>query len=230
MRNFIKFMTVAAIACVSVSCEKEQVNKLQIPESCEAVDLGLSVLWASCNVGAKSEADPGAYFAWGETRDKKFYGWGEEGQYKWGTYQTSLPTNGMTKYVNGEIGGDGINILKADDDAATKNWGSKWRMPTEDEFNELVDKSKCQWTWDEERKGYIIKGLATENTIFLPAAGMRDLDELKEFDDSGYYWSSEVDHNESYRAVQLMFYSEEIMVGYYFRKTGACVRAVQNKE
>lgn len=232
MKNIFKIIAAAAaIACVCISCEKVNNNAtIPVPDGCEAVDLGLSVLWASCNLGASTEADPGTYFAWGETKKKELYDWNEEGQYLWGAYSTSLPTYGMTKYVDSLVGGDGINILEPNDDAATKNWGGKWRMPTEAEFYELVDETKCEWTWDDERKGYIVKGLATMNSIFLPAAGLFDEDELKEKDLCGYYWSSEVNFLNCYSPVELMFDTDIFFVNFYFRKCGSSVRPVMEKE
>ena len=132
------------------------------------VDLGLSVKWADRNIGALSSSAYGEYFAWGETETKDEY-----------TTETSI-TYGVEM---DDIAGD------AEYDAATANWGSKWRMPTEDEFEELLE--NCSWVWTSRNgfNGYLVTGPNT-NSIFLPAAGYRYGDSLDSAGSSGNYWSS----------------------------------------
>lgn len=106
----------------------------------EWIDLGLSVKWATCNVGASKPEDYGDYYAWGETTTKSDYDWDT---YKWckGTYDT------MTKYCTDSYYGtvDNRTTLTSSDDVATVKWGSKWRMPTKEEMKELDE--DCTWTW-----------------------------------------------------------------------------------
>lgn len=164
--------------------------KSTVPEY-EAVDLGLSVKWASFNVGAEKPEDYGYYFAWGETSPKNNYDWSNEGDYLWGVYDSSaFPRNGMTKYTADVTGGDGLKTLLPEDDAATKIWGEKWRTPTSDEIKELIDETKCEWTWDDTKKGYTVKGLNTGNSIFLPTAGYRFGTILVDAGTYGSYWST----------------------------------------
>ena len=99
----------------------------------EYVDLGLpsGLLWATCNVGADAPEDYGDYIAWGETTPKTTYNWSTY-QYCMGSYNT------LTKYCNKTSFGyngftDNLTTLLPEDDAATANWGSGWRMPTEEE-------------------------------------------------------------------------------------------------
>lgn len=133
----------------------------------EAVDLGLSVKWATMNVGASSPTDYGGYYAWGETETKE-------------TYSAS---NCVTYGVEmSDISGN------AEYDAATANWGSSWRMPTQAEQEELI--YNCTWerTLLDGVDGYLVKGGA--GSIFLPAAGRYDGDSLTQVGYNGYYWSS----------------------------------------
>ena len=97
------------------------------------VDLGLSVKWATCNVGATNPEDYGDYFAWGETSPKDKY---DTETYKW--YDNI--DESLTKY-NSEIYGivDNKYLLDVTDDAAYINWGSAWRMPTRAEIEELLN-------------------------------------------------------------------------------------------
>ncbi len=115
-----------------------------------AVDLGLSVKWATCNVGATNPEGYGDYFAWGETSPMTSYT----------EYNSKIGNKSM-----GDIGGDSRY------DAATVNWGRGWRLPTWKEFGELKD--NCTWTWTTRNgvNGYEVKSKKNGNSIFLPAAG-----------------------------------------------------------
>ena len=73
------------------------------------------------------------------------------------------------------------------------NWGTKWRTPTIDEINQLLDDTKCEWTWDAAKKGFTVKGLKTGNSIFLPAAGYRSSSYLHDDGEYSRYWSSSVE-------------------------------------
>ena len=94
----------------------------------QKVDLGLSVCWAGWNVGASSPEEYGDYYAWGETIDKSDY---TEDSYQY--------YNG-SDYVN-----IGSNISGTRYDVARAQWGGSWRMPTNAEFEELIN--RCTWTW-----------------------------------------------------------------------------------
>ena len=103
----------------------------------EYVELGLSVKWATQNVGAVLPEGYGDYFAWGETTTKSYYG----DNYKWcnGSWDNFTKYNTSSKY--GTV--DNKTRLELEDDAARANWGGAWRMPTEKEWTELHD--KCAW-------------------------------------------------------------------------------------
>ena len=137
------------------------------------VDLGLpsGVKWATCNVGASSPEDCGDYFAWGETSPKAEYTW--ENSVTFGEQMSDISGN-------------------AQHDAATANWGGSWRMPTNDEMQELVD--HCEWEWTEVNgvNGSRVIG-PNGSCIFLPAAGARGGSSLYDDGDHGYYWSSTPD-------------------------------------
>ncbi len=142
----------------------------------EMVDLGLSVKWATCNIGAETAYDAGLYFAWGETSTKTYY--------DWKTYQFGESSTNMTKYN----ATDNLTTLEAGDDAATIIWGSDYRMPTQSELEELRD--KCDFTWDDTHKGWTAKSKTTNNSIFFPAAGIYDGKTVGSKGESGYYRSS----------------------------------------
>lgn len=144
----------------------------------EWVDLGLSVKWATCNVGASSPEEYGNYYAWGEIEPKDDY------------YTNSTVTFGLSiseLKSRGYIDSDGN--LTSSYDAATANWGKEWRMPTSEEIQELRNKCRETWAVLNGAPGYYLTG-PNGKSIFLPAAGVRSESELFSIGDSGYYWSS----------------------------------------
>ena len=133
-----------------------------------AVDLGLSVKWAACNVGATTPEGFGDYFAWGETSPKSEYSyatykWMQDGNRSQLTKYCTLQSHGYNGFV------DGKKVLELEDDAAAVNWGGSWRMPTKDDMQELME---CTWEWTTLNgvNGYRVSG--NGNSIFLPAAGL----------------------------------------------------------
>ena len=194
MRNIWKLLAVLAVAGGFAACNKDKGpdGPTDFSGGCEAVDLGLSVKWASYNVGAQNVEGRGSYFAWGETSEKTNYDWSN---YKWGEEDRT------TKYNNDVEGGDGLKTLLPEDDAATVNWRTKWRTPTCEEIDELLDDANCEWTWDATKKGYTVKSLKTGNSIFLHAAGGRNGSDLEDAGAGGYYWSSTVNEKDIWPGV-----------------------------
>jgi uncharacterized protein (TIGR02145 family) len=130
--------------------EDETVNAIP-----EAVDLGLSVKWASFNLGAIAPEDYGLDYFWGMTTSA------QEGQsYDWGTEDGNL-------YYNET---DNRHVLTLEDDAANANLGDLWRMPTITEMRELMNTENCSWNWTTLNgvKGFDVVSKITGNSIFLP--------------------------------------------------------------
>jgi hypothetical protein len=170
----------------------------------EWVDLGLSVKWATCNVGASTPGDYGNYYAWGETATKSNY---------------DFATCASTGKSWGDIGGNPSR------DAARANWGGSWRMPTKAEFQELVD--NCTWTWTTQngKNGYKVTG-KNGQSIFLPAAGYRFGDELYDGGEYGLFWSSTPYESSTADAYGLYFLEGGQDVGWSYRSFGRSVRPV----
>ena len=125
----------------------------------EYVDLGLSVKWATYNLGATKPEEYGNYFAWGETSPKEIYSWET---YKWcdGT------SNNITKYNSI----DNLTILQVEDDAAYVDWGENWRIPSRNELAELHTLCTWEWTTKNGVNGHVVTG-PNGNSIFIPAGG-----------------------------------------------------------
>lgn len=166
------------IVCLcAASCNKANGpnagDKLILIDGHGAVDLGLSVKWASCNIGALNVDKAGSYFAWGEIEEKNNYDWSMAGDYKWGINEGSAaPKYGMTKYTADVEDGDGLKTLQPGDDPAAVSWGTKWRMPTIDEIEELHDETKCEWTWDIEKNGFSILTIMHGVTTTVVTVGL----------------------------------------------------------
>jgi len=207
----------------------------------EYVDLGLSVKWATCNVGADKPEDYGDYYAWGELEPKENYTWEnyrfrtsgyDEGTVRFSKY-ASIYYNGMYDENNRSVPDD-KTLLEPEDDVAHVKWGGNWRLPTDDEMNELID--SCTWTWTtlngvkgcrvtSNRPGY------TDRSIFLPATGKYGFEpENKSADTWGHYWSSSVNRDKtSYNAGVLAIGSGYAAVKVTFRNHGQSIRPVHPK-
>lgn len=153
------------------------------PAGVEAVDLGLpsGTLWANMNVGAEKPEDCGSYFAWGETQPKDVY--------NWSTYSYWTDSDGDGDVDSGEVASLGSDIAGTEYDAATANWGSPWRMPSQEQFQELLDNTTSTWTTQNGVNGYKFIG-SNGNSVFLPAAGYVWGGQLYIVGSDGYYWSS----------------------------------------
>ncbi|MCQ2219559.1 MAG: hypothetical protein MJZ33_13945 [Paludibacteraceae bacterium] len=197
------------------------------------VDLGLpsGLKWATYNVGATKPEEYGDYFAWGETKPQA----DSDTSYSWATYKWC---NGnfysMTKYCSQSFNGtvDSLNTLLPEDDAATANWGSAWRMPTDEELDEMIE--GCNWEWTKDYNGTGVSGqIGTSetngNTIFFPAAGCRDNGSLNNVGFDGYYCSSSLKSGNSYSAYVLDFGLYYFDWCTYHRHYGLSVRAVSGK-
>ncbi len=196
------------------------------PADVQAVDLGLpsGIKWASCNVGAEKPEDYGNYYAWGEVVPKE--------NYSWETYKyINSASNNLTKYCNDASYGDNgftdnKTTLEPEDDAAHVNWGSNWRMPTDAEWDELLD--NCTWTLTTKNgiNGYRVTSKMNSNSIFLPAAGLRYDDVLHAVNTAGFYFSSSLDTDYPGYALSSYFDSTGVHRDNDMRRTGRTIRPV----
>lgn len=135
----------------------------------EPVDLGLSVKWASFNVGATVPSSVGYLVGWGDAT-------GLNRSDSLAYYPTLNPKG---------------NIINTENDLAKVMWKDLWRMPSEGEIDELL--TQCDWEFTEQDgvNGYLVKSRKNENSIFLPLTGKRVGDDAKveEKDNAGFYWS-----------------------------------------
>lgn len=183
----------------------------------EMVDLGLSVKWASFNVGAFSPEQTGDYYAWGEVEPKDYYDWKS---YKWSEGTAYELTKYCPSSSNGFNGySDLKKTLEAQDDVAHVRYGGKWRMPTKAELDELAS---CSWVYGtrEGVEGYYVYGPNSNKvSIFIPLSGYRSKDGISSAS-YGCVWSSSL----SGSTEATHFYGSRVRSNY--RYLGMTVRAV----
>lgn len=194
------------------------------------VDLGLSVMWATCNVGASKPSGSGTFFAWGEVSAKPEYTWPSYILLSSGTNKDNAS---FTKYNSDSNSGvvDNLHKLDAADDAASVMWSKKWRMPTKDEFEELVNGCSWRWTTIDGIDGYVVtskKAGYENNSVFLPAAGYFQRNSVQNKGKRGCYWSSTLG-TRSHSACYLGFSSSTFRTYNDERYIGRSVRPVYKK-
>lgn len=184
----------------------------------EAVDLGLpsGTLWANMNIGATNPEEYGNYYAWGETETKTTY--------SWSTYfDTTDGGSTFTKYTTA-----GKTVLDLEDDAANVNWGGTWRIPTDEQIQELID--NCTWTQTtlNDINGFKVKS-TNGNYIFLPFAGY-STDDLHAQNGYGQYWSSSLGTDYSYTATLLYIIAGGERMSTANRHHGYSIRPVKSPQ
>lgn len=196
-----------------INCASESKSFILKWTGPQMIDLGLSVKWASCNIGALKMRDTGELYAWGETETKNSY---DLSNYKFRSEGDSYYDVKFYKYNTDSTYGpvDNKTTLDSEDDVANIKWGDEWRMPTEEEIVEL--RKNCTWTKTSMSgiNGYKIqsnKAGFTDNYIFLPTK-------------TSSYWTS------SLYSQPIDAYCLSLNDSYAARSTGKCVRPVYPSE
>ena len=221
------------------------------PSQFKYVDLGLSIKWATRNVGATKPEEYGDYFAWGETEPYYEAGYAQEDPqnhwkegksegYEWWSYMWCEDSfDALTKYCYlDSYGNDGFTdnktVLDLEDDVAHVKWGGNWRMPTKAELDELC--SNCTWTWYSSGNtefngvaGYKVTSKMDgylDRFIFLPSAGCRFYKQLESVGDAGGLWSSSLYMGTPDRALAIYFNYGGVYADSFERIFGLSVRPV----
>lgn len=141
----------------------------------KVIDLGLpsGTLWADRNIGANEPTGMGTLFAWAETDIKD--------DYTLANYKYADANGEMTKY-NAE---DGIVEIEPSEDIATIILGSDWRMPTQEEVQELLD--NCT---EEKQKNYAVYTGPNGESLILSYGGIKYDGNF--YGGQGHYWTKTI--------------------------------------
>ncbi|MBR5444232.1 MAG: InlB B-repeat-containing protein [Paludibacteraceae bacterium] len=187
-------------------------------EEYEAVDLGLSVLWATFNIGATTPSEVGEKFPWGYVQQASCSDWSD---YMLCNGKLSSLTKYCTVGAYGTI--DNKTILEVEDDAAHVHWGGEWRMPTKEEIDELL--TKCKWEYGSMDGTSGVKVSGNGNSIFFVYTDRTY--------GTGEYWSSSLRENLPYYSSGLYFksgyISDKSSIDRY-RYFAYCIRPVKDKK
>ncbi len=188
-----------------------------------SIDMGLSVRWATCNVGASSSASAGDRYTWGGIEPNITY--------SWATYRYGSVYNAMTKYCTNSSYGkvDNLTTLEATDDAATHKWGNEWRTPSLTDWEEL--RTRCTWRWETNYNNSNVKGYTVTapngNAIFLPVTGL-GYDNQTLQTGEGFYWSRSLSPTPN-KAFSMQFSATDTtLTDDLYRYYGLAVRPVQD--
>ena len=200
----------------------------------EAIDLGLpsGTKWASWNVGASKPEEYGGYYAWGETEEKDIYnevtymyasGLDEDGNGLYDDYHSDTKLLGVWLHIGDDIAG-------TEYDVAHMKWGDSWRMPSDDQIQELMDNCERTWTRQNGTNGILLTG-PNGNSVFLPAAGSRSNDDLINEGSYGGFWSSSLySLRENHADVLSIDDGENVRLTASKRNWGRSIRAVITPE
>ena len=208
MKNRFSFLfcLLVVFSSLFVSCgNKKSDTESNTVNGYEYVDLGLSVKWATCNVGASNPGEYGDYYAWGETSTKSSYDIDNSTTY--GKQMSSIA--GSPTW-----------------DVTCNKWGSPWRLPTIAEFQELIDNCTREWSTRNGHNGYKVTSKKNGNSIFLPAAGFRVGTSSDNQGFSGFYWSATPFESDADNAYGLYFEEGFRYTGLGSRFYGFSVRPV----
>ena len=239
MKNQLIVLSLSALLFITSSCDKD--NELRTGP--QYVDLGLSVNWATFNIGASQPQEYGDYFAWAETETKYYYYWSTY-KYNIGEYDEEN-LNSLTKYCPKSKFGyneytDTLIVIELSDDIANVKWGGNWRIPTVEEFQELLD--NCTWKWTKLNgvKGFKVTSNIeghTDKSIFIPAAGYKSGPKLFNSCPTVNYWTSSLWTRQPHNSLDITFHYDEelktyediyneIYIGYSGRYVGRPIRPV----
>lgn len=151
-----------------------------------AVDLGLSVKWASCNLGANSPEEYGNYYGWGDPTGQDIF-----------RYYDDIIGDLCKRFPVRSSLEPPISIINSQNDIVKQNWGKKWRMPSVDECRELIEKCTIEYIEYKRVKCAKLTG-PNGNYIILPSAAFKSGDEgnwmAKYNEYCIYIWSGELIH------------------------------------
>ena len=195
----------------------------------EYVDLGLpsKTMWATCNVGADKPEDYGLLFQFGRVDGYKYgdtnnkFRTKEQNKQDTGDEDIQLTTSGKVYKEN--------DILDLNDDAVDVNMGGKWKMPTLDKLEELLNNTTQEVETINGVKDMLLTSKMNIKQLFIPFAGWWYNGNYYNAEYGAFMWSSQVSPLFIDNAYLLDCNSDDAIVYLYFRSHAFSVRGVFNK-
>ena len=186
-----------AVAIVGSDIVEENAKHEFVTESDNRiVDLGLSVKWARWNVGAEAENEVGYHVRWGALNETDRY------------YSEAVDISGNPDY-----------------DIAAAEWGCEWRMPTKEEYEELIKYCKVELASVGGVNG--VRFSRNGDSIFMPFGGIRSGSSVGNYNTKGFYWlSSGYSAVADYVKIEDVIYPDWYLFHTYEKGLGLCVRPV----
>lgn len=238
MKHYIFFIFVSLFLTSVANAQKPK-----------AMNLGLSVRWANMNVGASAPEEYGEYFAWGEVKTKRFYGYYSKYKYYYETNNGLYFEKYNYYHYPNKSKVDSLFTLTKDDDPATRHQGKKWRTPTAKEVQELIENCKFENATINRTKGILVSNKSgVGDTIFIPLTGHKSYGNFRFYPAvQGYYWTSTLVGDEVHSPAKMdsidsratlnqsakcyMFTDGQVPgVIYFDRKNGCTIRAVTDEK
>ena len=230
MKHLIKTADSSSLAAVNYNRVTLNTTTDNVTIDYSYVDLGLpsGLKWAKCNIGAETETGYGDYFMWGSTEPNT------ASQCNWANAPFN---NGLDSYNEEYFNAhksewlDDDNNLKPKYDAAVQIMGGDWRMPTKDDFQELLENTENEWVTNFNGTGVngrkFTSRTDTSKYIFIPAAGNRYDGSVLDVGSYGYVWSSLLETSDFNNAWRLNFTSGSCHMYNGYRYYGRSVRGVR---
>ncbi len=199
-------------------------NQLEEINNKGVVDLGLpsGTLWATCNLGAEKETDFGLFYQWGDT---KGYNPDEGHDFNWNDYKWGASSN-LTKYNST----DGKLVLDNEDDPVFVATNGKFKLPTKEQLQELIDCTIHEWISIDGVNGMKFTNKNDETKyIFIPAAGDCYGGSRYGVGSWGDVWSASRNESNTYSAWSMYFDAGDVYMRSSYRCNGCSVRGVLNK-
>lgn len=208
-------LTIADVTALIVLLNKGDENESY--NGHDYVDLGLpsGTMWATCNMDSNAPEEYGGIYAWGEIETKEVYSWDT---YKWSNGRPTKDNYTLTKYCPSDGYGNVDNkmTLDAADDVAHVKWGGSWHVPTDAEFQELLDNCSCVYMKQNGAKGFQING-PKGKSIFIPIGNYE-------------YWSSSLRPNGHGTNANALEYADGALnISGLLRYEGHAIRPIYSK-
>lgn len=213
------------------SVKEEKRSETQGIDGHEYIDLGLpnGVVWATCNLGANEPEEHGLYIQWGNAELPKVLN-PDYSPLNMPFYSNGLLTKYNTQSQCGAV--DNRVVLHDLNDAASRNWSTRWHIPTKENFKELI--IHCTWEWKQQKgvNGYLVTSKINGNSLFFPTTGLSMAKSIKDANTTGCYWTSSLHVNEPLGAWGLDFSERQSGMDMLYRVPrfiGMAIRPVSNK-